>query len=430
MYISYIVAHRFGFFLSHLENHSFGRLTIIPKSNSIPSINKPSTSINKSIRFDRNKIIKNYLHKSDKKELYRIDKWFAMLQPSKRDKGVNVRHWQIKSNIDFNKLSKRVCKGVPDRWRSAGWESFILRRIKHDSFPNATNSSSKYLSPHNGNHLSDRLSIRSGNAIQSNRSTSTFNVNDLTTSDTNNENDEFENLINEFPNKQSEPSSYDTQIDLDVPRTISGHSLFHTRYGLGQRNLFHVLHAFSLHQNGYCQGMGPIVATLLCYFEPEKSYAVLALLDKYYNLNQLFAHGFPGLLELLHIQEEIMKKVMPKVYEKFDSENIPPTSYATKWYITLFANVVPFRTQLRLWDLFFLYGPDTLIAFSLSILWCLRYQLSSVEANFESILSTLSNFLLPEDEDSLIKVTYSILSDNAIRSLMDVSRSNWKSKNN
>jgi hypothetical protein len=28
-------------------------------------------------------------------------------------------------------------------------------------------------------------------------------------------------------------SSYDVQIDLDVPRTISGHILFHTRYGHG-----------------------------------------------------------------------------------------------------------------------------------------------------------------------------------------------------
>ena len=68
------------------------------------------------------------------------------------------------------------------------------------------------------------------------------------------------------------PSAEDVQIDLDVPRTISGHVLFHTRYGQGQRALFHVLHAFGLHCEdigGYCQGMGPIAATLLCYFEPE-----------------------------------------------------------------------------------------------------------------------------------------------------------------
>uniref|UniRef100_A0A494G9J0 Rab-GAP TBC domain-containing protein n=1 Tax=Solanum lycopersicum TaxID=4081 RepID=A0A494G9J0_SOLLC len=73
--------------------------------------------------------------------------------------------------------------------------------------------------------------------------------------------------------RSAQQLSEDYQIDLDVPRTISGHTLFVTRYGSGQRNLFHVLHCFSLicDSCGYCQGMGPIAATLLCYFEPEVS---------------------------------------------------------------------------------------------------------------------------------------------------------------
>lgn len=38
-----------------------------------------------------------------------------------------------------------------------------------------------------------------------------------------------------------------------------------------QRALFHVLHAWGLHceECGYCQGMGPIAATFLSYYEPE-----------------------------------------------------------------------------------------------------------------------------------------------------------------
>ena len=40
-----------------------------------------------------------------------------------------------------------------------------------------------------------------------------------------------------------------------------------------QRALFRALHAFSFlcPDCGYCQGMGPIAVTLLCYFEPEVS---------------------------------------------------------------------------------------------------------------------------------------------------------------
>lgn len=38
--------------------------------------------------------------------------------------------------------------------------------------------------------------------------------------------DKYQELIDK-------PSDYDIQIDLDVPRTISGHVMFRTRYGLG-----------------------------------------------------------------------------------------------------------------------------------------------------------------------------------------------------
>ena len=44
-----------------------------------------------------------------------------------------------------------------------------------------------------------------------------------------------EALTGEFGQQDSidVPSSYDIQIDLDVPRTISGHVMFKTRYGMG-----------------------------------------------------------------------------------------------------------------------------------------------------------------------------------------------------
>jgi hypothetical protein len=34
------------------------------------------------------------------------------------------------------------------------------------------------------------------------------------------------------------PSTFDVQIDLDVPRTISGHVMFHTRYGQGYVDIY------------------------------------------------------------------------------------------------------------------------------------------------------------------------------------------------
>lgn len=143
---------------------------------------------------------------------------------------------------------------------------------------------------------------------------------------------------------------------------------------VSQCSLFHVLHSFSLRCSGcgYVQGMGPIAATLLCYFEPERVYASLVRLHDAYNMHTVFSPGFPGLLEAIYIQERIMEQMMPSVYEAFKKHMISTTSYATKWYITLFANSVPFQTQLRLWDAFLLEGYDLFVAVAVSIVWVYR----------------------------------------------------------
>lgn len=44
---------------------------------------------------------------------------------------------------------------------------------------------------------------------------------------------EMEKLTDEYRLGMEKASSYDIQIDLDVPRTISGHVMFRTRYGAG-----------------------------------------------------------------------------------------------------------------------------------------------------------------------------------------------------
>ncbi len=60
--------------------------------------------------------------------------------------------------------------------------------------------------------------------------------------------------------------------------------------------------------------MGAIAATLLCYFEPELSYALLAQMHDLYGMHAVFSPGFPGLLEAIYVQERVMEKMMPAVY--------------------------------------------------------------------------------------------------------------------
>ena len=105
-----------------------------------------------------------------------------MLIPGSRDEGQNIASWRVKPSKE-HKIVERTFKGIPDRWRSAAWEVLMNR---------FTNTARR----------------------------------------------ELEKWAYEYREVLDKPSSYDIQIDLDVPRTISGHIMFRTRYGAGCVLLF------------------------------------------------------------------------------------------------------------------------------------------------------------------------------------------------
>ncbi|KAL0951858.1 hypothetical protein HGRIS_008518 [Hohenbuehelia grisea] len=305
------------------------------------------------------------------KETSRIAKWQRMLIAGARDEGGNIASWTIRQGKE-HKVRERVYKGIPDRWRSAAWDL-----------------------------LMGRYTGAGGR--------------------------DLDGLAERYRDTLDRPSSYDIQIDLDVPRTISGHVMFRTRYGAGQRSLFHVLHCFSLHCEtcGYVQGMGPIAATLLNYVDPARAYAALVRLHDSYGMHTIFAPGFPGLLEAIYVQERMTETLMPDVYKSFKNHMVSTTAYATKWYITLFANSVPYQTQLRLWDVFLLEGPDLFIAVAVAIVWAYRDHITSSSANFETILSLLSSFFVPQDENVLLTWIEKALGDKKMRANMRRWRHDW-----
>ena len=60
--------------------------------------------------------------------------------------------------------------------------------------------------------------------------------------------------------------------------------------------------------------MGPLAATLLCYYEPEKVYAMMVHLHNAYSMHTIYMPGFPGLLEAIYVQERITERMLPGVY--------------------------------------------------------------------------------------------------------------------
>lgn len=181
-----------------------------------------------------------------RKEIEREEKWRKMARVvSKRADGGGTR---FDFDVRSAKLIERTWKGIPDRWRATAWHAFLSASAKLRK-----------------NSLSD------------------------------------EELIELFHEHQSEGSPDDVQIDIDVPRTISSHIMFRRRYRGGQRLLFRVLHAMSLHfpNTGYVQGMAALAATLLAYYDEENAFVMLVRLWELRGLDRLYQSGFDGLMEAL-----------------------------------------------------------------------------------------------------------------------------------
>jgi hypothetical protein len=187
-----------------------------------------------------------------KKEWQREEKWRQMgkILPGTA-KGGGMR-------FDFDpkdpKVISRTWKGIPDKWRSSAWYSFLAASAKRNKACQAE-----------------------------------------------------EELVNMFYDLQEENSADDVQIDCDVPRTINRHIMFRRRYRGGQRLLFRVLHALSLYfpNTGYVQGMATLAATLLCYYDEEQAFVMMVRLWQLRGLDRLYESGFGGLMEALEEFEKL-----------------------------------------------------------------------------------------------------------------------------
>ena len=215
-----------------------------------------------------------------KKEWERTEKWRRMAMVVKTGKDGEGMEFEFDTRNP--KLIERTWKGIPDRWRSAAWYSFLGASAKK----------------------------RKDSPSQ-------------------------EHIIGAFHKLQSESSADDMQIDIDVPRTINSHIMFRRRYRGGQRLLFRVLHALSLYfpDTGYVQGMASLAATLLCYYDEEKTFVMLVRMWTLRGLDKLYEAGFPGLMAALdEFQKqwldggEVSKKLVSPPFTPPNLTNLPRLS--------------------------------------------------------------------------------------------------------
>ncbi|XP_034168915.2 USP6 N-terminal-like protein isoform X2 [Pangasianodon hypophthalmus] len=206
------------------------------------------------------------------------------------------------------------------------------------------------------------------------------------------------------------------QIDLDVNRTYRDHIMFMRRYDVKQQDLFHVLTAYSMYNRevGYCQGMSQITALLLIYMNEEDAFwALVRLLSgQKHAMHGFFVPGFPKLLRFQEHHDRILKKMMPKLKQHLDSQEVFTSLYTMKWFFQCFLDRTPFTLTLRIWDIYILEGERVLSAMSYTILKLHKKALMkfSMEDLVEFLQVTLSkDFFF--DDDYVIEQLQSSMSE-------------------
>jgi USP6 N-terminal-like protein len=191
------------------------------------------------------------------------------------------------------------------------------------------------------------------------------------------------------------------QIDLDINRTFRDNVAYRLRYNQRQAQLYNVLAAYSIYNTevGYCQGMSNLTAFFLLYFaDEERTFWALSQLmsNSKYSMHGFFKKDFPKLVRYSEKHDMIIKKLLPKVHNKFLKCNITSLLYTTKWFLQCFIDTLPFSLVLRIWDIYLLKGDIAMLGMSYCILRMHKRRLLDPKFDMDKINEFLKN-KIPKD---------------------------------
>ncbi|XP_003388923.1 PREDICTED: TBC1 domain family member 10A-like [Amphimedon queenslandica] len=169
-------------------------------------------------------------------------------------------------------------------------------------------------------------------------------------------------------------------IDKDLARTFPSHVLFAEKGSQGQRDLRLVLKAYAFYneKTGYCQAMAPVAATLLMHMPANQAFWCLVQICEQY-LPGYYSPGLHAFQIDALILKDLLAKQLPVVAQFLDSK-LPPTNpnevhkgldpvlYCTEWFMSIFSRSLPWRSVLRVWDMFFFEGVKVLFKVALAIM--------------------------------------------------------------
>ncbi|KAI8330858.1 rab-GTPase-TBC domain-containing protein [Chlamydoabsidia padenii] len=147
-------------------------------------------------------------------------------------------------------------------------------------------------------------------------------------------------------------------------------------------SLKHILYAFSIHSPhiGYCQSLNYLVGIFLLLTESdEEAFWLLVTTVHTYCPPSMYDVTMEGANIDQVVLMMMVYEQMPSIWNKLaggkcfweceQSDAMPSVTLVTShWFLTLFINIVPIETVLRIWDCFFIEGYQVLFRVALTII--------------------------------------------------------------
>lgn len=158
--------------------------------------------------------------------------------------------------------------------------------------------------------------------------------------------------------------------------------------------LFRVLKIYSVYDPdvGYTQGMAFVTTPLLlnCNSEAE-TFGLLVSLMKYYHIREFYLPDMPGLMLMLYQFDRLLEENTPILANHLTREGIRSSMYATQWFLTIFAYKFPLEFVLKIFDIIFFEGIESLLKFAVNLM--VKNEDILIKLKFDQLLTYLKNEL-------------------------------------
>ncbi|KAH9307996.1 hypothetical protein KI387_035907 [Taxus chinensis] len=167
---------------------------------------------------------------------------------------------------------------------------------------------------------------------------------------------------NTVANGISEPSiveKWKIQIEKDLPRTFPGHPALDED---GRNALRRLLTAYARHNPsvGYCQAMNFFAGLLLLLMPEENAFWTLTgIIDDYFD-GYYSEKMVESQVDQL-VFEELVRECFPRLVAHLDNLGVQVAWVTGPWFLSIFVNVLPWESVLRVWDVLLYEGNRTML---------------------------------------------------------------------